>query len=111
MAQTEIIGKADRMAALLAQEVQPLSHKEMAAHLRSRIKHEGIKARVYMLEFCGCHVIAVDPPSFGAEFSEDEQRKVRMMAVINGLTLSEGMPIDVEQMTNYKGFRFYFQVS
>lgn len=100
---------ARELARIAANPSAPLTHKEMTAHLRKRIKHEGIKARVYMQEYCGCYVIAIDPPVFEVEFSEDEQRKIRTMAVTNGLTLVQGMPINIEQMTDYKGFRFYFQ--
>lgn len=108
MAQTQIISKADRMAAMLAQESQPLSHKEMTAHIRGRIKHEGIQARVRLYESCGSLFIQVFGTTYEQDFTDDEQGTIRTIAVVNSLTWVQGMPIDIEQMTNPKQFNFQF---
>jgi len=83
-----------------------MSHKEMTAHIRKRIKVNGIKARVWKYTSCGVNYISIDVPSYDGEFSDDEQRKVRMIAKGNGLTLSRGFEIQIEQMTNVKNFTF-----
>ena len=84
-----------------------MNHKELTAHIRKRIKIAGIKARVAMQESCGDLVISVDVPKHDAEFSEEEQRAIRLIAKCNHLTRVRGMEIVVEQMTDPKGFKFY----
>ena len=49
-----------------------MNHKEMTAHIRSRIKAAGIKARVRMMS----GGIQVYTPKYGVEFSEEEQRTI-----------------------------------
>jgi hypothetical protein len=109
--QTQIISYSDVVAAQLAKPVAPLTHKEMAAHIRKRIKVAGIKARVQMREACGDQYIQVFGVTFDAEFTDQEQREIRQIAKTNGLTLAQGMEIDVEQMTNSKTFEFVFHGS
>lgn len=87
----------------------PLTHKQMTQHLRNRIKHAGIKARVQMKEFCGGLWIDVIGATYEQDFTEEEQRTIRAIAKHNcGLTWAQGMEIDVEQMTNLKQFKFVF---
>lgn len=105
-----ITTKAGAMAAQIA-NAQPLNHKEMTAHLRKRIAVAGIQARVRMQESCGCLVIQVFVPAYEINFTEDEQRTIRQIAVVNGLTWVQGVPIDVERMTDPKQFDFYFHGS
>lgn len=78
---------------------------EKAAHLRSRIKHAGIKARVRVAPGGGS--IQVNAPAFGVEFDENAQRQIRFIAKVIGYTLVRGMEINVEQMTNPCEFNFY----
>lgn len=77
--------------------------KEMTAHLRNRIKAEGIKARV---RFLG-RSIQVFPCAYGVEFSETEQRAIRFIAKVNKLTAIRGQEIDVDRMTDPHGMEFY----
>lgn len=83
-----------------------MSHKEITAHIRGRIKHAGIKARVRLYEACGSRFIQIAGITPDAEFTDEQQREIRIIAQVNGLTLSRGMPIDIEQMTNPKQFDF-----
>lgn len=78
--------------------------KEMTAHLRSRIKAAGVKARV---RFWPNGQIQVFAPAYGVQFTEEEQRAVRHIAVCNRLTWIRAQPISVEQMTNPDEFSFY----
>lgn len=86
---------------------KPISMKEITAHIRKRIKHEKIKARVYMSPTGSAHFIGVCPPAPGIEFSEHEQRTIRHIAKCNRLTWIRGMEIDVERMTNPFGMHFH----
>lgn len=81
-----------------------MNHKEMTAHIRNRIKAAGIKARVKMQSE---GVVAVDVPAFNVIFSDDEQRKIRLIAQVNRLTWVRSMPININQMTNPQEFKFY----
>jgi hypothetical protein len=76
-----------------------------AAHIRSRIKHAGIKARVRVAPGGGS--IQVNAPSYEAVFSDEEQREIRLIAKVNGFTWVRGMEIVLEQMTNPSNFNFY----
>lgn len=99
---------ADAMKAQLAKASVPLTHKEMTAHIRKRIKVAGIKARVRLYEACGARWIQVNVPEYDVDFTEEEQRTIRQIAVTNRLTWARGMEIDVEQMTNPKTFDFEY---
>lgn len=85
-----------------------MNHKDMTAHIRNRIKVAGIKAKVKMQEFCGYQVVAIDVPAYEIEFTAEEQRAIRHIAKCNGLTLSQGMEINVDLQANPKDFKFYF---
>lgn len=86
-----------------------VTHKEMTKNIRNRIKQAGIKANVRMQDGCeGSKKIQVNVIEYGMEFSEEEQRKIRHIAVCNRLTWVKMMPIDIEQMTNPFDFNFYF---
>lgn len=87
-------------------DLAPLSLVEMTAHIRRRIKAAGIKARVR--KFDDSRTIQVNAPAFGVEFTEDEQREIRHIAVCNRLTWVRGLPIIVEQMTNPSAFDFHY---
>ena len=82
------------------------NHKETTAHFCKRMKHHGIKASVSKYTSCGVNWIRVSVPSPDAEFSEDQQRQIRLTAKNIGLTFSRGLEINIEQMTNPKEFHF-----
>lgn len=78
---------------------------DWAAHIRHRIKHEGIKARVRIAP--SRESIQVFVPSPALEFTPAEQRIIRLIAQVNGFTWVRGLPIDIDQMTNPQDFNFY----
>lgn len=82
-----------------------MNHKEMTAHIRKRIKAAGIKAKVRMWH--GGH-IQVNASAYGIEFTEEEQREIRHIAICNKLTWVRDLPIDVNKMTNPHDFNFYY---
>jgi hypothetical protein len=84
-----------------------LNHKEMAAHLRKRIRQSGISARVKMNESCGYKYITVVVPCYGEEFTESEQREIRHIAKCNKLTRVRGSEINVDRMTDPIQMDFY----
>jgi hypothetical protein len=78
---------------------------DLTKHLRNRIKAAGIKALVHKSK--SGNAIHVWVPNYDVDFSEDQQRTIRQIAVVNRLSWVRGLPIDVEQMTNPKNFVFY----
>jgi hypothetical protein len=85
-----------------------MTHKEMAAHIRARLKASGIKARVNMNTACGIRYIYIDVPEYEVSFSEAEQREALIIASANRLTLANGGEIDINQMTYRKHFCLEF---
>lgn len=71
-----------------------MNHKEMVAHIRKRIKHEGIKARVKLADYCGVNWIHVDVATYGQSFDCEQARKIAIIADANKLTYAQGMPVD-----------------
>lgn len=57
---------------------------------------------------CGDLVVAVDVPKYEVDFTDSEQRQIRLIAKVNKLTWVRGMEIDIDQMTEPKSFKFYF---
>lgn len=85
-----------------------LTHKEMTAHIRKRLKHNGVKALVRMQKGLGNDkIIQVNTPKFNIEFTAEEQATVRQVAKTNGLTWVMGGEIIVDQQTNPQDFNFY----
>jgi hypothetical protein len=84
-----------------------MTHKELTAHFRSRLKASSVKACCRMDVNCGDKTIIIDVPSYEATFSHDEQRTILDIAIANGLTLSRGFAIDPHQMTYSKTATFY----
>lgn len=80
-------------------------HTEMTAHLRRKIAAEGIKARVRKWNNNGG--IQVFTVAHNIEFTEAEQRYIRNLAKVNGLTSVRGLEIDVERMTDQHGMVFF----
>lgn len=85
-----------------------MSHKEMTSHIRKRVAASGIKARVMMRKYCGVRGISVVVPAYEIQFTESEQRKIRLIAKVNGLTRARGMEIDIERMTDPAQVNFEF---
>jgi hypothetical protein len=77
-----------------------MDHKELTKHLRKRLAKSGIKARCSMYDSCGAKWIKVSVPAFDVEFTEEEQREIRLIAKVNGLTHAQGLEIDIDQMTD-----------
>ena len=73
-----------------------LTHKELAAHLRKRYKHEGIDCRVIMMESCGGNVIKVARPAPDAEWTYENVRMIKHIAKCNRLTSVFKTEIDVD---------------
>jgi hypothetical protein len=80
-----------------------MNTKEMTAHLRNRIKAAGIKAKV---RFMG-NEIQVNKPAYDVEFTVEQQRAIRHIAMCNNLTLVRGMAIVLDQDTDPHGFGFF----
>jgi hypothetical protein len=83
------------------------NHKELAAHLRGRLRHEGIAARVNMQSYCGERVVSVTPATYEGRFTHAEQRTIGVIADVNGLSFSQGMAIDTTHDNHGVGFSFY----
>ena len=86
------------------------SNKHLAKHFRHLLKREGIKAR------CRClpnskTAIQVFTIAHDVKFSEDEQRMIRFMAKCNKLTLTRGLEIDVDRMTDPNGMEFHLPIA
>lgn len=86
-------------------------HKEMCSHIRNRVKVAGIKSRVSIREACGVRYIQVSIVDFAVKFTDEQQRLIREIAKVNGLTWNRGGEIIVDQMTNPDTFQFVFSAS
>jgi hypothetical protein len=85
-----------------------LSHKEMAKHIRNRIKIAGIKARVWMQpNTFGDNVISVATTEYNVEFTNEEQKTIRQIAKSNDLTWVRGLEIDVDLPSDPNQMNFY----
>jgi uncharacterized protein YxjI len=80
-----------------------LTQKEMTAHIRKRIKVAGIKAKVSMKG----NTISINVPTYESEFSIDEQKQIKHIAICNKLTSINSFPIDIDRHTNPHSFHFY----
>lgn len=69
-------------------------HKTMTAHIRKRLKAEGIKARVRMCKACGVRSIQVIVPSYESRFTADEIEMIAFICKVNGLTGARRSEID-----------------
>ena len=85
-----------------------MTHKELAAHFRSRLAASGIKAKCNMQDLCGNKMIAIDTPSFEYEFSELEQNVIADIALALRMTLIRGLPIE-KNGTFTKGVKFQLE--
>ena len=85
-----------------------LTATQMAAHIRKRIKLEGIKARVRVSPATAAVQVIV--PAHDARFTSDECRMIAFIAKCNKLTMVRGDAIDVDlhaQLTGAMQFDFH----
>jgi hypothetical protein len=80
-----------------------LTHKEMTAHIRKRLKVSNIPARVKMNDFCGSKMISVVTPSCDARWDSSQLRQIGLIAQTNRLSMIRSMPIDVENLACLTG--------
>ena len=88
----------------------PLTHKDAAKHIRSRLAHEGINARVKMTEFCGERVVKVFVPTYEARFNSVEIKTIALIARALNLTGSRGaeiLPDHEAVLTGKQEWSFY----
>lgn len=101
---------SERVAEQLARiaTLPPMTHKQMTAHIRARIKVAEIDARVKTHEASGCLWIHVSVPTFDTRFSPEEQRTIQQIAKTNRLTLVQGIEIDVDRVLDMPGQTYVF---
>ena len=87
-----------------------LTHKELTAHIRNRIKVAGIKASVRKQAYCGDKVIRVDPVAYEISFTHAEQATIGSIADVNGLTFTMGAKITTANDVHGSGFVFVMPV-
>ncbi len=87
--------------------IMTLTHKEMTRHIRSRLSAAGIKAHCSKYEACGTMYIRIEPPNAEARFTDEHSVLINRIAKVNGLTGSQGSPID-ENLINSVGRHFEF---
>jgi hypothetical protein len=76
-----------------------MTHKEMTAHIRSRLKAAGIPAKCSMQVTCGSLHIYVRPVSYVARWTAEQTAAIFRLAHANRLTLVRGMEIDERHMS------------
>lgn len=88
-----------------------MNHKEMTAHIRKRIKHEGIAARVRLYTACGIRYIHVFVDEHGKTFTGEQARLISLIAKVNGLTGARRSVIDdsFERWNNSGAPSFHFE--
>lgn len=84
-----------------------MTHKEMAAHIRSRLAKAGIKARCKMDDYNGAKMICINSPKFGVEFTPAEQSAMLNIVTANRLTKINGLPV-IDNGTHTFGGNFEF---
>jgi hypothetical protein len=90
-----------------------LTHKEMTAHIRNRLKVCDIPARCRMNEACGFRMIQVFGVTHEARWTAEQAKMIGRIARVNGLTFVRGMPVDEDHCSTMTGrayFEFYFAV-
>lgn len=89
-----------------------MTGKEAAASFRRQLKEAGIKThcRTFPADTLGPASVRISVPAFEIQFSEEEQRTIRQIALNMGLTLVRGLPIDVGRMTDPREMLFFLPV-
>lgn len=85
-----------------------MTHKEMTKHIRTRIHKSGIQAKCSMTISCGQPIIRVNVTGPDVEWTDVEQKEIRIIAKANHLSMARGGEIDIERMTNPQEFWFEF---
>ena len=89
-----------------------LTHKEMTAHIRKRLRVAKINARVKMDTHCGGRkIISVVTPKYDKRFTSDELRTIAAVCETNHLTAAQRSPIDPDlyaQLVGSTQFNFEF---
>jgi hypothetical protein len=80
-----------------------MNHKELTKHLRGRLAHAGIPCRVRMEDFNGSSAVSVITTSYEARWTSEQLREMALIAQCNRLTMSRGMPIDLDNMAQMTG--------
>lgn len=80
-----------------------MTHKEMTAHIRKRIKIAKIPARVKMNEWCGRRVITVVTPTYEFRWGADQLKTIGAIAKTNNLTGAQNSPIDIDNTARLTG--------
>lgn len=80
-----------------------MGHKELTKHLRGRLRHAGIPCRVRMEDFCGSAAVSIITPSYDARWTAEQLREMALIAKSNRLTMSRGLPIDMDNMAQLTG--------
>lgn len=70
-----------------------MTHKEITAHIRKRLKAAGINAKCKMQDLCGHKMIAIDAPKYGVEFTKEEQSDIVNIVLANKLTYIRGLEV------------------
>jgi len=84
-----------------------MTTKEITAHIRKRLKHEGIAARVSFYKSCGACWVKVTCPAIDSPFSDEAQATIKHVARCNHLTMSRGQAIP-EDHVNPMDFHFVY---
>jgi hypothetical protein len=83
----------------------------MAAHIRKRLKVEGIKALCKMQSACGVKYISIAVPCADTTWTAEETAKIRHIADCNKLTGARKSPINMAAgyMAGVKYAQFSFE--
>ena len=88
-----------------------MTHKEMTAHIRGRLKHEGIPARCRLFEACGSLCIQIFGKTYETRFTREQGFLIGRIARVNGLTFVRGIPVTEEHcadIAHAAHYDFYF---
>jgi hypothetical protein len=75
-----------------------MNHRQMTSHIRNLIKREGIEASVRGHRSCGVQWIVVEVDEDGKSFTQQQCRKIAIIAFVNGLTYAQGVPVDCSEV-------------
>lgn len=81
-----------------------MNQKELTAHIRNRLKAAGVQAKCKMN---GSGVITVAAPAYNAQFTDEQQYQIKLIAISNRLTFARGHEINLHVHTEPLQFNFY----
>jgi hypothetical protein len=82
-----------------------MTTKELVSRFRAELKTIGVKARLHV---CSGGGFMVEAPTFLEPFSDENQFKIKQIALRLGCSFVRSCEIDVERHTN--PYSFYFEV-